>query len=120
AAMCIVHHEDMGFWIFREIALREVLPVAAIVGKRDGVLVQDFDKALRPAAMLDVGLAVCGRRRKIEAVGLGQKARKLFVDLVAPAAALFDLGIGLARSLAGLDRLDRRGEGDIAGIGVKV
>ena len=118
--MRVIHHEDMRLRILREIALAEVLPVAAVVRKRDGVLVEDFDKTLRPAAMLDVRLAVSGRRREVEAVGLGQEARELFVDLGAPAAALLDIGIALARSLPGLDRLYRRGEGDIAGVSPNV
>ena len=62
AAVRIVHHEDMRLRVLREIALRDVLPVAAVVGERDRVLVEDFDKALRPAAMLDIGMAV-GRWR---------------------------------------------------------
>ena len=66
--------------------------------------------------MLDVGLAVGGGGREIEAVGLGQERGEILVDLGAPAAALLDMGIGVARSLAGLDRLHRRGEGDVAGI----
>jgi hypothetical protein len=48
----------MRLRIFREIALGDVLPVAAVVGEGDRVLVQDFDKTLRAAAMLDVGLAI--------------------------------------------------------------
>jgi hypothetical protein len=110
----------MRLRILRKIPLRDVLPVAAVIGERDGVLVQDFDKALRPAAVLDVGLAVRRCGREIEAAGLGEKAGEIFVDLAAPAAARLDMGLGLARALAGLDRLHRRGDGDVAGIGVSV
>src|SRR4029079_5117097 len=85
-----------------------------------GVLVEDLDEALRPAAVLDVWLAVRGSRREKEAVGLAEEAGEIFVDLGAPAAALLDMGIALARTLAGLDRLHRRGERDGAGIGVNV
>src|SRR5439155_25180767 len=96
------------------------LPVAAVIGKRDGVLVENLDEALRPAAMLDIGLAVRGSRREKEAVGPGEEAGEIFVDLGAPAAARFDICIALARALAGLDCLHRRGEGNVAGIGVNV
>ena len=120
AAVRIIHHENMGFRILRQIALGDVLPVTAVIGKRDGVLVDDFDKALRPAAVLDIGLTVRGSRREKEAVGLGEEAGEIFVDLGAPAAARLDFCVGVARALAGLDRLDRRREGDIAGMGVHV
>jgi hypothetical protein len=110
----------MRSWILRQIALGDVLPVAAVIGKRDGVLVDDFDKPLRPATVLDIGLAVRGSRREIEAVGLGEEAGEIFVDIGAPAAARLDMGVSLARALAALDRLHRRGEGDVAGIGVSV
>ncbi len=94
--------------VLRQIALRDVLPVAAVVGEGDRVLVEDLHEALRAAAVLDIGWAVGGRRRKIEAVGVGQARREILVDLGAPAAARFLAGIAIARPLAGLDRLDRR------------
>ena len=110
----------MRSWILRQIALGDVLPIPAVIGKRDRVLVENFDKTLRSAAVLDIGLTVRGSRREIETVGLREEAGEIFVDLGAPAAALLDMGIGLARALAGLNCLHRRGEGDIAGIGVNV
>jgi len=58
--------------------LGDVLPVAAVIGKGDGVLVDDLDKALRPAAVLDIGLAVGGSRREIEAARLGQTRASTF------------------------------------------
>src|SRR5665213_2718651 len=106
----------MRLRVFGEIALGEVLPVAAVIGERDGLLVQDLDKALGAAAMLDIGLPVGAGGGEKQAVGVGQEARQLFVDLGAPAAILLDLDKHFARSLAGLDCLDRRGERDIAGI----
>jgi hypothetical protein len=118
--MRIIHDEDIGLRIFREVALRDVLPVAAVVGEGDGFLVEDFDEPFRAAAMLDVGLAVGIRGREIETVGLGQEGREVFVDLGAPAAALLEVGIPVAGALAGLDRLHRRRKRDIGGIGVNV
>ena len=116
AAMRIIHDEDVRLGVFRQIALRDELPVAAVIGERQRVLVQHFDKALRAAAMLDVGLPVGVGGREIKAVGLRQERREVVVDLGAPAAVFLDMGVAVARSLAGLDRLHRRGEGDIAGI----
>ena len=86
--------------VFGQVALRDVLPVAAVIGERQRGLVQNLDEALRPAAMLDVGLAVRAGGREIQAVGLGEERRELLVDLGAPAAILLHMRIGLARSLA--------------------
>ena len=69
----------------------DVLPVAAVVGERDRVLVQNFDKTFRAAAVLDIGLALGVRRREIETVGLAKEAREVFIDLGAPAAARLDV-----------------------------
>src|SRR6516164_11247930 len=118
--MRVVHDEDVRSRIFREIALRDVLPVAGIIGESDRGLVEDLDEALGAAAMLDVGLAVGARGRKKEAVGVGEESSELVVDLGAPAAIFFDMGIGLARSLARLDRLYRRRERDVARIEVRI
>ena len=70
AAMGIVHHENMRLGVFRQIALGDVLPVAAVIGERQRGLVQHFDKALRAAAMLDVRLAIGVGGGEKEAVGL--------------------------------------------------
>ena len=48
----------MGLGIIREIALRDVLPVAGKVGKADGLDVEDPQKTGGPAAMLDIRLAL--------------------------------------------------------------
>lgn len=115
AAMGIVHHEDVGLGILGEIALRQVLLVAGIVGKSERLLVQHFQKALRTTAVLDIGLAIRRGSGEIEAVGLGEEGLEVFIDLGAP-AALLDPAISLSRTLARLDRLHRGGKGDIAGI----
>jgi hypothetical protein len=116
----IIHHEDIGLRILREVSFGDVLPVAAVIRERQRVLVQNLDEALWPAAMLDIGLPIGGCRREIEAVGVRQKRREVFVDLGTPAAVLLGAGVSLARSLAGLDRLHRRGERHVAGIAVTV
>jgi hypothetical protein len=48
----------MCLGIFREIALGDILPVATVIGEGKRGLVEDFDKPLRAAAMLNVRLAV--------------------------------------------------------------
>jgi hypothetical protein len=118
--MGIVHHEDMRLRIFREIALRDVLPVAAVIGEGQRGLVQNFHKTFRAAAMLDIGLAVGAGGCEIEAVGLRQECRQILIDLGAPAATFFDMRVAVARSLAGLDFLHRGGECHVARIGAKV
>src|SRR5665647_2991898 len=110
----------MSLGIFREVPLGDVLPVTAIVGERQRLLVENPDKTLRSAAMLDIGLAVGGRGREIHAVGLGLERRETLVDFGAPAAVRLDLGIAGARSLGCLDRRDGRGERDVAGIGMSL
>ena len=51
----IVHEEEEGVRIFREVADRDVLPVAAKVGEAERPLGQHLEEPLA-AAMLDVGL----------------------------------------------------------------
>lgn len=48
--------------VFGQVSQRDVLPVAAVVGKTERFLVQNLDEALRSAAMLDIGRTVrrCG------------------------------------------------------------
>jgi hypothetical protein len=52
--------------------------------------------------MLDVGLAVGAGSCKIQTVRRREKRRQVFIDFRAPAAALLDVGVSIARSLAGL------------------
>jgi hypothetical protein len=60
--MRVIHQEDMSLRILGEIALGDVLPVAAVVGEGQRVVVENPDKTFRPAAVLDIGLTVgaCG------------------------------------------------------------
>jgi hypothetical protein len=120
AAVGVIHQEDVGLRVFRKVSLADVLPVAAVIGERQGVLVQDPDKTSRAATVLDIGLAIGAGGGEIQAVRVRQKRGQVVVDLGAPSAVLFDMRIGLTRSLAGLDFLHRRGERDIAGIGLNV
>src|SRR4030081_3117336 len=118
--MGVVHQENVGLGVFGKIALRDVLAVAAVIGERQRVVVQNLDEAFWPAAMLDIGLSVCGGGCQKHAVLSRQKRGELIVDFGAPAAVLLDAGIGAARSLACLNSLDGRGERQDAGKSVNV
>src|ERR1035437_5305833 len=120
AAMGIIDQEDIGLGGFQEVALGDVLPVAAVIGERQRVFVRNPDEALWSAAMLDIGLAIGAGGGQEQAVLRSEKRGEVVVDLGAPAAVLLDAGIGIARSLAGLDRLHGRGERHVAGIGLNV
>ncbi len=52
AAMRIVDQKQMRLGIFREIAERDVLPVAGEIGERHRALVEHVQEARRPAAVL--------------------------------------------------------------------
>jgi hypothetical protein len=54
--LCIVDEKQLGLRIIRQIALRDVLPVASKIDEADGLVVEDAQEAGRPAAVLDVGL----------------------------------------------------------------
>ena len=56
--MRVIHHENIRLGILGKIALRDVLPVAGIVGEGERLLVQNPDKTLWAAAVLDIGLTV--------------------------------------------------------------
>src|SRR6266849_8344581 len=118
--MGVVHQEDVGLRVFGEVSLGDVLPVAAVIGERQRVLVQNLDEAFGPAAMLDIGLSISGGGSQEHAVSGSEECGEVLVDLGAPAAVLLDARIGVARSLAGLDRLYRRRERHVARIAVNV
>src|SRR5205823_14960161 len=89
-------------------------------GRRQRGGVQELDGTLRSGAMLRIGRAVGRGGRGRGAVRLPEQACKIVVDVGAAAAMLLDVGIGLARSLAGLARFHRRRECDVAGRGDSV
>ena len=66
-AVDIVDQEKMRLRILGEIAERDILPVAREIGKADGLLIEHLEEARRPAAMLDVRLAVLARRGEEDA-----------------------------------------------------
>ena len=87
----------MGLRIVRKIALRDVLPVAGKVGKADGLVVEDPQKASRAAAVLDVGLAIGVDGGKKDARLRLDDAREVGRDAGLPRAAFFHACIAMAR-----------------------
>ena len=84
----------MRLRVLGEIAQRDVLPVAREVGEADGVLVEHPQEARRPAAMLDVGLALrVGGRQKDAGLGLDEGS-EFGRDGGLPGAALLHARIG--------------------------
>ncbi len=110
AAMGIIQQEDVGLGVLGEIALADELPVAAVIGECQRALVENPDEAFRAAAMLDIGLAVRGSGCQEHAVLFREERREVGIDLGAPPAILLDARVGIARTLASLNRLHRRGE----------
>jgi len=100
-AMGIIDQEDVGLRILREVALRDVAGCRVIANA--SVFLSRIRMKPSARAMLDIGLAVRAGGRQEHAVLRGEKRREILVDIAAPAAALLDLGIGVARSLASLD-----------------
>ena len=89
-AVEIVEQEDVGLRVLGQIPLRDVLPVAGKIRERQRLLVDHLQETRRPAAMLDIGLAV-GRRRcqqeaRLRGDELGQIRRDLACASRAPPA----------------------------------
>ncbi len=66
--MDVVDQKNVGLWVLGQVSLRDVLLVAAEIGKRQGGFVEDADETGRPATMLDVGLTVgrgCGQKKLV-------------------------------------------------------
>ena len=106
----------MGLGIVREVAERDVLPVAGEVGEADRLVIEHVQETGRPAAMLDIGLTVRARGGEEDARLRRDEAGEVGVILVSPSGPS-PSPVGKARALAGLHRLDGRREGDVAGVG---
>src|ERR1700752_2725829 len=114
AAIDVVDQENVRLRILGEIALGDVLPVAAEIRESQRRLVENLDEAGGAAAVLDIGLPVSIRRRQEETGLRADEGCKPLIDFRAPAAAIFHVGVAVARALAGLDRLYSGGKGDVA------
>src|SRR5204863_5808490 len=97
-----------------EVAERDVLAVARVVGERDRMLVEDAQKSARTTAMLDIGLAGGARSREVDAVALGEERSELGGDRGLPAAAAFHPRIRRPRPTPFLFGFHRRRECDVA------
>src|SRR5438046_3793420 len=69
----IIHQEQKRTLVFGEIANADVLFVTCVFGKGNGACIEHFQETPRPSAMLDVGLAVGARSRKIGGVTFANK-----------------------------------------------
>jgi hypothetical protein len=93
--------------VLREVADRDVLPVAAEVGEAERAGVEDPQEAARATAMLDVRLPVRAGGREEEA-GLGRdERREAVVDRLGEPAALLEALVGASRAHAKLHGLGR-------------
>src|SRR5262249_2614302 len=76
----VVHQEDERLRVLRQVVDADVLPVALEVVERERLLVEHPQEALRPAAVLDVGLAVGAGGGEIERVALRDELAQPAVD----------------------------------------
>ena len=84
----IVHQDQRRAVVCGEIASADVLAVAAKVGDRQRLLVENTDEAGRPAAVLDIGPSVLRDGRHIQAVALGDERRLGWAEAVKGAVAV--------------------------------
>jgi len=115
APVGVVDQEQVGLGVVHEVSRGDELPVADIVNKAKRLRVDHLQEAGGTTPMLDIRLPFgVGGRQKHACLPFDER---LEVEryFCAPAPRLFLIGIGTARTLAGLDVLYRRGEGDIAG-----
>ncbi len=59
---------------FRRVTGRDILAIAPVVGETERHLIDNADEALRPAAMLGIGLTLRIGRREIGGIDLGKKS----------------------------------------------
>src|SRR5262249_5488173 len=117
--MRVIDEEQMRLCIVAEITLGDVLPVASIIDKSDGVIVEHAQESRRTAAMLDVRLTL-GIDGGEEAAHLRlDEGLTVRCDLRVPASLFLHELIRRARSLARLHGLDGRREGPIAREGLR-
>jgi hypothetical protein len=88
------------------------LPVALEIDEAEAALVENTEEARRPAAVLDIGLAVPARRGEKEAVARGDEGREIRRDPVAAGIDGLEIAVAGAGAEAALGLLDRRGEGE--------
>src|SRR6185369_3623682 len=80
--------EDVGAVVLLEMTERYVLPVAREVGEGQRIGADGLQEPRRPAAMLDVGLAVGARGGQEEGVDDAEELAQVVGDLGFPVAIL--------------------------------
>ena len=111
-AVRIIHQDQRGAAAGRNIADGDVLPVAAIIRDRQGLVVEHADEAGRPAAMLHIGPAAFRNGGHVEAVARGNERRLVFGEAVEAALAMEASPI-IGAAVFPLRFLHARGRGDI-------
>src|SRR5262249_17753640 len=110
----VVHQEKKYPVILSEVTDRDVLSVAAIIGKSERSLVQHFEEALWAAFVLYIGTPVSTRCGKVETVSRGDELLQFGSHQCGKASLRFQFRISISGTSPFLNRLDRGGEGDVA------
>ncbi len=108
----IVHQEQAGPIVGRQVAGADVLAIAAIVREGQRSIVQHLQKAARSAAMLKVGPARLRHRGHVEAVALRDEGGFAFGEPVGLAVAL-EVAPQVVGAHGGLRRLHAGRQGDV-------
>ena len=111
----IFHQENERPGILRKISQRDVLPIAAEVGKAQRFLVHFFKKSRRTTPVLNVGLPLGVRRSQVEHVQFRKEGFQFRSDRRFPTAVRFHSGIAGPGTLLCLNGFHRGREGDVAG-----
>src|SRR5262245_40539985 len=86
-----VEQEQKGAVVLGQIGERDVLPVAAIIGKAERFVVDDLDEAFRPAAVLNIRRAVSSGRGDKGGILFGDKLHELCRDTIREALSYASL-----------------------------
>src|SRR5262249_2882057 len=100
--------------ILSEVTDRDVLSVAAIIGKSERSLIQHFEEALWAAFVLHIGTPVSTRCGKVETVSRRDELLQFGSYWSEKAAFRFQFRIRTSGTSSFLNRLDHGGEGDVA------
>jgi len=109
----VVHEEEGNAIVVKEIAGADVLHVAAEVGESESGVVDDAEKALGAAAVLDVGPAGFADGGHVEAVASADEVLLGGAEAVAGAAGGFDALVLRATAMTALLIFDEGGEGEL-------
>src|ERR1700722_10092860 len=111
--MGVVHEEQTDSIILQEIANRDILTVAAVIGKAERPCVQYFDKPCWAAPVLDVGPVGLTHRGHVEAVSYHDEVGLIGTQLTVVMVANFQSGVGFATAQLLLHRFDAGRESNL-------